>query len=109
MEETFTIQRVVDIVRKMRKVTYVGLPNDPDDVRREVTDLKILEDGTLRAYLKGEKYPVRFFTPQETVNIVSVYKRIFSSFLKKGLVGIIIILISQKVWREWFERIFNLV
>jgi hypothetical protein len=70
---------------------------------REIVDIAFAEDGTVRTYLKGEKYPTRFYTPVEVVNAVASYKRLLSELLQ-NVWGWIFIVFGKKMLERWLFR-----
>lgn len=78
------------------------------DQPRKIIDVFFASDGTVRTAIEGEKYPVRFFTPQEAVDVIASYKRLFSLLAKKGFWGGIILYFNQDIWKDYLNNIFNL-
>lgn len=80
-----------------------------------VIDAGMAEDGTIRLYLNGEKYPVRIYPDQNAVLIVSAIKRMIPLILgniRKQNISAIITLIALKmnfnVILGWLENLFFL-
>ena len=71
-----------------------------------IRDVKLTKNGVM-SYLVDEKYPLRFYTPHEVVDMVTVYKRLLALMLNKGLIGVLILYFGRKIWLEWSKHYFK--
>lgn len=109
IKPVLSVQRMLEIVKSMRRpVPPQEISGNPDDHPKIIEDLKVLDDGTVRTYISGEEYPIRFFTPHEAVDVVAGYKKLFSELIKSGFWGIAAIWFFRKVWSNWLQRLFGL-
>lgn len=75
----------------------------PQCKTRYLVDIAFAEDGSPRAYLKDEKYPIRFYTPSEFVGVVLSYKRLFM-LLARNFWGWMLLLFGRKTIERWLTR-----
>jgi len=106
-----------DLIQKrasLSKPTEEQMGGDPEG--GWVYDIKIAEDGSVRAYLEGHPEPMRIYPDSRVVMLTAVYKRLLtiiaSNFKIKGWFDRIITLIYLKnnfnIITDWFEYIFGL-
>jgi hypothetical protein len=103
-----SIEKMQGILRIIRRDAPQTILNNPNDKPKIIEDLQLASDGSVRTYIEGEPYPLRFFTPHEAVDVVANYKRLFALLLEKGLLGFVIIWLGRKIWPIWIHRIFEL-
>jgi hypothetical protein len=89
------------IVQEMLET--LPLPDGSMGEPREILEIAFAEDGSVRTYLKGEKYPTRFYTPVEVVNAVASYKRLLSELLQ-SVWGWVFIVFGKKTLERWLFR-----
>ncbi|MDD5178324.1 MAG: hypothetical protein PHT54_03545 [Candidatus Nanoarchaeia archaeon] len=90
--------------------------NSKGNIGGEIIDTKLMDDGTIRTYVKEKKEPLTSYADSETVNSITAYKHLFililKNFNKQNLFGKVIILIylylNKQVFIEYSERFFKL-
>jgi len=92
--------------KSLRDLPKVSPPVSESVYNPIIEDIKFTKNGIV-SYLVGEKYPVRFYTPQKFVNIVTVYKRSFALIIEKGIIGLLILYFGRKIWSEWSKNYFR--
>ena len=82
---------------------------------REISDLKVAEDGSLMMEIKGEPYPVKGYMDVMTVNMVAVYKRLFLLILSnlsnqnwfQRIITLLAVRYNARILPDWFARIYS--
>ena len=113
-------QKIDKVVKQIKKPTYFTsmtaetLLDDPET--REVTDIMIEKDGSVRAFLTKSPEPVRQWPDHRTVMLTAEYKRLVpllvGNLAKMGWIKRIITLLAVKfnfnLFPEWLGYIMSL-
>lgn len=95
------MQRIMTIIRKNQPQTG---PAPGTGESKKVEDLQIASDGSVRTYIENAPYPIRFFTPHESVYLTDMYKKIVSIPLKNSkILGIVGFYLNRKSTLEWMR------
>lgn len=84
----------------------VAMPNTPEGKKiglTKVIDLKLAEDGSVRNYVEGQPYPVRFYPERTATDIIATCKRLLFLIFQNKLWGIISLVMNRKAWSAWIE------
>lgn len=114
--EEIRYKKLHQILKKIKK----EIDNSPDKISsdekpKNIVDIKIVEDGSVRMYLDNSQYPVRYYPDVQTVNIIAIYKRLLPllirSLEKQSIIQKIITVWSLKInfnmLPEWLDLIFS--
>jgi len=109
------MEKQAEISRKIKKsVDVIPVDTDRTDCRKMI-DMKISEDGSVRTFVKGERYPIRAYPDSDTVYLTAYYKR-FVPLILKSLAGqnwfqrvitILAIKYNFHILPEWFKYVFS--
>jgi len=107
IKKGLNVRKNTELYRRMLKELPITTPPKEKRVYNPIIERVELTKNGVMSYLVGEKYPVRFYTPHEVVDIITVYKRLFRSIVEKGIIGLLILYFGRKIWLEWSKHYFR--
>lgn len=96
------VEEITEKVRKTKPPAPAPKANDSYEIERVR-----LEEGQVKTFITGQREPTRFYTDHTDLNIITVYKNIFSVIVKNNRLGLLMIVLNKKAWSLWFQKIFN--
>lgn len=105
-KHNFIINEMLDLERietENRETRIRETNGKPYNKSRMLIDIAFAEDGTVRSYMKDEKYPTRFYTPSEILNVIASYKRLLA-LLATTFWGVVFLIFMRKTLKKWLFR-----
>jgi len=109
IKANLTARKNEELYRRMLREAPAPVPSDISDKKVYnpiIERIEFTKNGIV-SYLEDEKYPVRFYTPHEAVDVITVYKRLFRLMAGKGIIGLLILYFGRKIWIEWTKHYFT--